>query len=211
MGDYDEGTDIITLYTTSQNPHLGARPAVGVSWASRRRTSCASSRPTSAAASAPRSSSTPKRRCAPGRPRRSTGRSSGPPSAPSPSLDAHGRDHVTHAELALDASGKILGMRVHTIANLGALSFDLLVGGADMPLRAASVWPVRHPRHLRRGRRGLHEHRAGRRLRGAGRPEATFLVERMVEEAARETGHDPGGVPSQATSSPRSRIRRRSS
>ena len=34
--------------------------------------------------------------------------------------DCHGRDHVTHAELALDANGKILGLRAHTIANLGA-------------------------------------------------------------------------------------------
>ena len=34
--------------------------------------------------------------------------------------DAHGRDHVSHAELALDANGKITALRVHTIANLGA-------------------------------------------------------------------------------------------
>ena len=35
-------------------------------------------------------------------------------------LDAHGRDHVTKAELAMDADGKFLAMRVHTIANMGA-------------------------------------------------------------------------------------------
>ena len=34
--------------------------------------------------------------------------------------DAHGRDHVTHAELAVDRDGKMLGLKVHTVANLGA-------------------------------------------------------------------------------------------
>jgi CO/xanthine dehydrogenase Mo-binding subunit len=35
-------------------------------------------------------------------------------------LAAHGRDHVTHAEMAMDEGGKILALKVHTIANLGA-------------------------------------------------------------------------------------------
>ena len=133
--------------------------------ASRPSTSCASSRRTSAAASARRSSSTPRRPSAPGRPRRSTGRSNGPRSARKSFLsDAHGRDHVTHAELALDASGKITGLRVHTIANLGAylstfassvptyLYAPLLSGQYDIPAIYC------------RGRRGLHQHGAGRRL-----------------------------------------------
>ena len=50
--------------------------------------------------------------------------------------DAHGRDHVTHAELALDASGKITGLRVHTIANLGAYLSTFSSVGADLSLRA---------------------------------------------------------------------------
>ncbi len=65
--------------------------------------------------------------------------------------DAHGRDHVTHAELALDADGKILGLRAHTIANLGAylstfassvptyLYAPLLSGQYDIPAIYAEV------------------------------------------------------------------------
>ena len=158
------GTDIMTLYTTSQNPHV-ARVVLSAFMASRPSTSCASSRPTSAAASARRSSSMPRRRSAPGRPGRSTARSNGPPTAREAFLtDAHGRDHVTHAELALDASGKIIGLRVHTIANLGAYLSTFCVAGADLPLRDAAVGPIQHPGDLCRGRRGLHQHRAGRRL-----------------------------------------------
>jgi carbon-monoxide dehydrogenase large subunit len=53
-------------------------------------------------------------------PRSSTATSSGRPTAASPSSDAHGRDHVSHAEMAMDKDGKFLAMRVHTDANLGA-------------------------------------------------------------------------------------------
>ena len=56
------------------------------------------------------------------------------------------------------------GLRVHTIANLGAYLSTFASSRADLSLRAAAVGPVRHPGHLRRGRRGLHQHRAGRRL-----------------------------------------------
>ena len=78
--------------------------------------------------------------------------------------DAHGRDHVTHAELAIDADGKILGLRVKTTANLGAylstfsssvptyLYAPLLSGQYDIPAIYCEVDG------------GLHQHRAGRRL-----------------------------------------------
>ena len=104
--------------------------------------------------------------------------------------DAHGRDHVSHAELALDANGKITGLRVHTIANLGAylstfghrcrlISTRLLLSGQyDIPAiycEVDAVYTNTAPVDA---------------VRGAGRPEATFLVERIVEIAARETGHD---------------------
>ncbi|MBV8662359.1 MAG: molybdopterin-dependent oxidoreductase, partial [Hyphomicrobiales bacterium] len=105
--------------------------------------------------------------------------------------DAHGRDHVSHAELALDANGKILGLRVHTIANLGAypstfwsvvptyLYAILLSGQYDIPAIYAEVDAV------------YTNTAPVDAVRGAGRPEATFLVERIVEIAARETGRDP--------------------
>ena len=105
--------------------------------------------------------------------------------------DAHGRDHVSHAELALDASGKILAMRVHTIANLGAypstfwasvptyLYGILLSGQYDIAAIYCEV-------------DGVYTNTVSvDAVRGAGRPEATFLVERIVEKAARETGRDP--------------------
>ncbi|WP_460451826.1 xanthine dehydrogenase family protein molybdopterin-binding subunit [Alsobacter sp. SYSU BS001988] len=105
--------------------------------------------------------------------------------------DAHGRDHVTHAELALDERGKILGLRVKTKANLGAylstfsssvptyLYAPLLSGQYDIPAIYAeveAVYTTTAPVDA---------------YRGAGRPEATFVVERLVEVAARELGQDP--------------------
>ncbi|MEY2620326.1 MAG: hypothetical protein RIT26_146 [Pseudomonadota bacterium] len=102
--------------------------------------------------------------------------------------DAHGRDHVSHAELALDKDGKFLALRVHTDANLGAylstfatavptiLYATLLAGQYTTPQVYVEVdaWftntaPVDA-------------------YRGAGRPEATYLLERIVSRAAFELG-----------------------
>jgi carbon-monoxide dehydrogenase large subunit len=105
--------------------------------------------------------------------------------------DAHGRDHVTHAEMALDENGRILALRVRTIANLGAymstfsssiptyLYATLLSGQYDIPAiycEVDAVYTNTVPVDA---------------YRGAGRPEATFVVERLVEIAAREMGIDP--------------------
>ncbi len=105
--------------------------------------------------------------------------------------DAHGRDHVTHAELAMDGDGKIIGLRAKTIANLGAylstfsssvptyLYAPLLSGQYDIPAIYAEVDAV------------YTNTAPVDAYRGAGRPEATFVVERLVEVAARELGMDP--------------------
>ncbi|MEW5425211.1 xanthine dehydrogenase family protein molybdopterin-binding subunit [Amorphus sp. 3PC139-8] len=105
--------------------------------------------------------------------------------------DAHGRDHVTRAELALDADHKILGLRVKTIANLGAymstfsssvptyLYATLLSGQYMIPQIFAEVLAV------------YTNTAPVDAYRGAGRPEATFVVERLMETAAREVGLDP--------------------
>jgi len=105
--------------------------------------------------------------------------------------DAHGRDHVTVAELALDKSGKFLAMRVRTTANLGAylstfascvptiLYATLLAGQYTTPLihcEVTAVFTNTTPVDA---------------YRGAGRPEATYVVERLVETAARELKLDP--------------------
>src|SRR5215218_506988 len=108
--------------------------------------------------------------------------------------DAHGRDHVTHAEMAFDENGKILGLRASTIANLGAymstfsssvptyLYATLLSGQYDVPTiycEVDAVYTNTVPVDA---------------YRGAGRPEATFVVERLVEIGARELGIDPGDL-----------------
>ena len=105
--------------------------------------------------------------------------------------DAHGRDHVTEAELALDAQGKMLGFHVKTIANMGAylstfassvptyLYGTLLSGQYDLPaihVEVDAVYTNTAPVDA---------------YRGAGRPEATYVVERIVEEAARQLKIDP--------------------
>jgi carbon-monoxide dehydrogenase large subunit len=104
--------------------------------------------------------------------------------------DAHGRDHVTHAELAVDKDGIFLGLRVKTIANLGAylstfapavptwLYATLLAGCYRTPAISAEV-------------RTVFTHTVPvDAYRGAGRPEAAFLLERLVDVAARELGID---------------------
>ena len=105
--------------------------------------------------------------------------------------DAHGRDHVTDASLALDATGRILGLRVMTTANLGAylstfssavptyLYATLLSGQYDIPAIHAQVDAV------------YTNTAPVDAYRGAGRPEATYVVERLVEEAARTLKMDP--------------------
>ena len=192
VGDYDSGTDTITLYTTSQNPHVARlalsafiglapehklrviAPDVGGGFGSKifiyaEETVCAWAakkidRPVKWTADRTESFLS----------------------------DAHGRDHVTHAELALDANGKIKALRVHTIANLGSylstfgslvptfLYAPLLSGQYAIPniyCEVDGVYTTTAPVDA---------------YRGAGRPEATFVVERIVEVAARETGRDPG-------------------
>jgi carbon-monoxide dehydrogenase large subunit len=83
--------------------------------------------------------------------------------------DAHGRDHFTKAELALDKDGRFLGMRVKTSASMGAYLSDIRVVHSDDPLRDAARGAVQDPGDPLRSDRGLHEHRAGRRVprRGA--------------------------------------------
>ena len=104
--------------------------------------------------------------------------------------DAHGRDHVTEAELALDESGKFLGLKVRTIANMGGY---LSTFGPNIPtnlygLLLAGVYttPAIHCEV-----KGVFTNTMPvDAYRGAGRPEATFLLERLVDVAAIEMGID---------------------
>jgi carbon-monoxide dehydrogenase large subunit len=102
--------------------------------------------------------------------------------------DAHGRDHDTHAELALDGDGKFLALKVSTVANMGAylstfasciptiLYATLLAGQYTTPAiwcEVTAVFTNTAPVDA---------------YRGAGRPEATYVVERIVHQAAHEMG-----------------------
>jgi carbon-monoxide dehydrogenase large subunit len=191
VGDYDAGTGVFTLHTTSQNPHVARlvlsafigiapehklrviAPDVGGGFGSKifiyaEETVCvwASKKV--------------------GRPVKWTS-----DRTEAFLSDAHGRDHVTHAEMALDDKGRILGLRVNTKANLGAylstfsssvptyLYAPLLSGQYNIPAiycEVDAVYTNTAPVDA---------------YRGAGRPEATFVIERLVEVAARERGEDP--------------------
>jgi carbon-monoxide dehydrogenase large subunit len=191
IGEYDRGQDAFTLYTTSQNPHVARlvlsafigiapehklrviAPDVGGGFGSKifiyaEETVCVwAARKV-------------------GRPVKWTAERSEAFLA-----DAHGRDHVTTAELAVDAQGKILALRAKTKANLGAylstfassvptyLYAPLLSGQYQIPAiycEVDGVYTTTTPVDA---------------YRGAGRPEATFVVERLIEVAARQTGRDP--------------------
>src|SRR5713226_8993724 len=105
--------------------------------------------------------------------------------------DAHGRDHVTEAEMAFDRDGKVTGLRVKTHANLGAylstfaplipsyLYGPLLSGVYKIPAIFCEVWGM------------LTNTAPVDAYRGAGRPEATYLLERLMDRAARQLKLDP--------------------
>ncbi|HWK45764.1 MAG TPA: xanthine dehydrogenase family protein molybdopterin-binding subunit [Stellaceae bacterium] len=192
IGDYDRGTGDYTLYTTSQNPHvirllMGAyvlhlpehklrvvAPDVGGGFGSKIYHYAEEAIVTWASAKVKRPV------------KWTADRSEAFLS------DAQGRDHVSHAELALDADGKFLALRVETTANLGAylstfapaiptiLYATLLAGTYTTPAIHCAVKAVfTHTIPVDA-------------YRGAGRPEATYLLERIVDMAAAETGIDPG-------------------
>src|SRR6185503_13083900 len=102
--------------------------------------------------------------------------------------DEHARDNVSEAELALDGDGRFLGLRVRTLANVGAyVSSDrnllatfsnvfTLVGVYAIPAAFVHVTSV------------LSNTSSTAPYRGAGRPEATYVIERLIDDAARELG-----------------------
>lgn len=191
IGDYDSGQDAFTLYTTSQNPHVTRlvlsafngiapenklrviAPDVGGGFGSKIFVYAEETVCIWAAKKV-------------GRPVKWTA-----DRTEAFLSDAHGRDHVTTAELAVDANGKILALRAKTKANLGAylstfassvptyLYAPLLSGQYDIPAIYCEV-------------DGVYTNTAPvDAYRGAGRPEATFVVERLVEVAARQLKLDP--------------------
>ena len=191
VGDYAAGTDDSTLYTTSQNPHvirllMGAfvlgipehklrvvAPDVGGGFGSKIFHYAEEAFCTFAAKAIKRPV------------KWTSSRSEAFMS------DAHGRDHVTKIELALDDQGQFLAIRTDTYANMGAylstfapsvptwLHGTLMAGNYKTPLiyvNVKAVFTNTVPVDA---------------YRGAGRPEATFQLERVIDKAAREMGIDP--------------------
>ena len=104
--------------------------------------------------------------------------------------DTHGRDHVTHAELAVTNDGKFLGFKNETIANLGAYA---RVFGTVTPTYlfgpcATGVYII--PAAYTNVKAVYTNTAPVDAYRGAGRPEATYTIERLVEKAAMELGID---------------------
>lgn len=108
--------------------------------------------------------------------------------------DAHGRDHKTKAQLGLDSEGKFTALKVETLANLGAylstfapcvptyLHATLLAGCYKTPLIYANI-------------KGVFTNTVPvDAYRGAGRPEASYLLERIVDEAAKAMNLDPSEI-----------------
>ena len=106
----------------------------------------------------------------------------------------HGRDVETHAELALDADGKVLGYRVRTLANVGAygstagIIIQLMIG----PWVSTSIYDIRTIDFDLRA--VLTNTAPTAAYRGAGRPEAIYLIERLFDAAARKLGMDPAEI-----------------
>jgi len=104
--------------------------------------------------------------------------------------DEHARDNVSDAELALGADGRFLALRVKTLANVGAyVSSDrnLLATFSNVPtLVGVYAFPVAHAQVLS----VLTNTNSTAPYRGAGRPEATYVIERLIDDAARELGLD---------------------
>ena len=103
---------------------------------------------------------------------------------------SHGRDVRSRAELALDAQGRILALRVHSLANLGAyatpagVAIQLLIG----PWVSTSIYDITTIDLRFEG--VLTNTTPTGPYRGAGRPEAIYVIERLLDAAARQTGID---------------------
>lgn len=105
-------------------------------------------------------------------------------------LDSHGRDNLTTAEMAMDGDGRFLGLRVDVLANMGAYlaqegpdipagGLTMLTGVYDIPAMSALL-------------RGVYTNTVPTdAYRGAGRPEAAYTVERLVDVCGRDTGLGP--------------------
>ena len=105
--------------------------------------------------------------------------------------DPHGRDHATTAEMAFDAEGRILGMKAHTLANVGAYLSDF---GPRIPTVAGAriAGSVYHVPAMRLSVRCIFTNTVPTdAYRGAGRPEICYQMERLLDAGAAAFGLSP--------------------
>jgi aerobic carbon-monoxide dehydrogenase large subunit len=105
--------------------------------------------------------------------------------------DAHGRDHVTEAEMGFDENHNVVGLRINTWANLGAY-LSTFAPAVPTYLHGTLLQGLYTTPAIHIDLMGVFTHTtAVDAYRGAGRPEATFLLERLMDNAAHEMGVDP--------------------
>ncbi|UGV24727.1 xanthine dehydrogenase family protein molybdopterin-binding subunit [Rhodopseudomonas boonkerdii] len=191
IAEYDEAEEHFTLYTTSQNPHV-ARLVLSAFYNIAQEHKLRVVAPDVGGGFGSKIFIYPEEMVAlwaskkTGRPVKWTGDRS-----EAFLTDAHGRDHTSRAEIAFDANNKILGLRVKTHANFGAymslfsssvptyLYATLLSGQYNIPQIYAEVM-------------GVYTNTTPvDAYRGAGRPEASYLLERLMETSARQLKVDP--------------------
>jgi carbon-monoxide dehydrogenase large subunit len=190
IGEYDSGTDSTTLYTTSQNPHVArlvlaafmglgpenklrvVAPDVGGGFGSKIYVYRDEIITLWAAKKLNRPVKWTSDRSA------------------AFLNDAHGRDHETVAELAVDKDGNFLGLRVSTLANVGAYNQIFSTATPSYLYGCLLAGQYKTPAIYGEVKTVFTNTAPVDAYRGAGRPEATFVVERLVEKTAREMGID---------------------
>ncbi|MFD0980540.1 xanthine dehydrogenase family protein molybdopterin-binding subunit [Tropicimonas aquimaris] len=106
--------------------------------------------------------------------------------------DAHGRDNVTNIKMAFDENNRITALKIHNIANLGAY-VSLFATVTPTYLHGTNYSGVYDIPAIYGNVKAVHTNTTPvDAYRGAGRPEATYMLERVIETAARELGVDPG-------------------
>jgi len=108
--------------------------------------------------------------------------------------DAHGRDHVSKAEMGFDADGKITGLRIKTYASMGGY-LSTFAPAVPTYLHGTLLQGVYTTPKIHIDVVATFTHTcAVDAYRGAGRPEATYLLERLMDTAALEMGMDPADL-----------------
>ena len=105
--------------------------------------------------------------------------------------DAHGRDHVTRIQLATDKAGRFLALRTETMANVGAYLSNFSTATPTFLHGTLMAGPYKTPLVYVNVKAVFTNTAPVDAYRGAGRPEATYSIERVVDKMCRELGLDP--------------------